>query len=200
MAVLRELKVFITTAGSFEPRKSLFDKIKGAVDKVAPTNMNVLIAKGSEEFATTFAKSILDPSPVREVPPVFIKALKNADTDRSPKLVYTTRSGRREELFFPALAHNQWEKERTDSYTFSVDSDDDLQAVRPEQFRLVAQGRDAWLPASIFILGRSKGRFRVLVARDNWPIEAWFSADVSDVGGFAEKARLLDPDGTPTSS
>lgn len=124
----------------------------------------------------------------------------NADSDGSFNLVYVSKNGKRQEFRFPNQPYDQWETARTDFYTFLLtNGGDELEEIEDKQFKIVALGDDAWLPESIFILGRSKGGFRVLVAREQWPEEAWFSTQLSDANGRAEKARLLDSKGTPTT-
>jgi hypothetical protein len=96
--------------------------------------------------------------------------------------------------------HDEREPGRTDLYRFrdvpAVEVDD----IEPAQFKIVAAGDDAWLPSSIFILGESDGQFQVLVGIKKWPDEGWFSTQASDANGRAEKARLLDRNGTPTTA
>ena len=97
--------------------------------------------------------------------------------------------------------HDEREFGRTDQYEFNFPLSVDIEDVRSDEFKLVAEGGDAWLPSSIFIIGKSRtNEFKVLVGLDNWPENAWLSTQTSDAGGRAEKARLLDRNATPTVS
>lgn len=123
----------------------------------------------------------------------------DANSDSKLAVVYTTRSGEKKEFILRDLKHDERELGRTDLYIEKMDTTDDLSDIQDAQFKLVALGGDAWLPDSIFIIGRGNG-FRVLVGRDKWPEDAWLSTQLSDADGKAEKARLLDSRATPTTA
>jgi hypothetical protein len=125
------------------------------------------------------------------------KTRTDAQSDSRMRLVYEGSS--RQEFELGGQPHDERERGRTDMYEFPFNVSVEMEEVRPEQFKIVAAGSDAWLPSSIFILGKSDtAEFRVLVGNDRWPAEGWFSTQTSDANGRAEKARLLDRNGTPT--
>ena len=125
----------------------------------------------------------------------------DANTDSRMRLVFE-RGSLRKEFELGGQPHDERERGRTDLYEFPFPqgSNVELNDITASQFKIVAAGDDAWLPSSIFILGRGQGTFRVLVANENWPEDAWFSTQGSDANGRAEKARILDRTGTPTTT
>ena len=133
---------------------------------------------------------------------VFLTTAKvnDANTDSRIRLVYDDVMGKKE-FELGGQPHDERERGRTDLYEFSFTINVEIDDVRPDHFKIVATEGDAWLPSSIFIVGKSNSNeFKVLVGNENWPKDAWFSTQTSDANGRAEKARLLDRTGTPTAS
>ena len=125
----------------------------------------------------------------------------DAKSDSRMRLVFDNGTIKRE-FELGGQPHDEREPGRTDLYRleFSQQSNVEMDDIVPTDFKIVAAGEDAWLPSSIFILGEGSGQFKVLVANEEWPDEGWFSTQTSDANGRAEKARLLDRDGTPTTA
>jgi hypothetical protein len=124
---------------------------------------------------------------------------REANTDSRMRLVY--ENGLSQTFELGGQPHDEREIGRTDQYAFSFRPNVDIDNVRSDHFRIVAAGDDAWLPSSIFVIGKSAtSQFKVLVGRDNWPDDAWLSTQLSDGNGKAEKARLLDANASPTTA
>lgn len=126
--------------------------------------------------------------------------VKDANSDSRMRLVFDNGSSGKREFELGGQPHDERERGRTDLYPINfTPSNIELEDTLPEHFKIVAAGDDAWLPSSIFIIGGDiGGQFKVLVANENWPADAWFSTQGTDANGRAEKARLLDRSGTPT--
>ena len=82
----------------------------------------------------------------------------------------------------PDLPHDERELGRTNEYEFDVrDFQLDTDELEPGDIRFTKRGDDAWLPGSIWVIGRTVGgNFKLLVTRPDWPSNVWFSTDTSE--------------------
>ncbi len=87
-------------------------------------------------------------------------------------------------LNFPTPSYDDRERGRTDQYRFNIDQNEikiPMESLNPSKFVISTGGRDAWLPESIWIIGRDVNRnHRLLVAIPFWPSTLWFSQDESE--------------------
>ncbi len=113
----------------------------------------------------------------------------NAETDEEFSLEIQSQ-GQIQTLKFPDLSHNEREKGRTDEYEFDLRNYEfDDEQLMPGEIRLLIHGNNAWLPQSIWIIGKNvEGNFKLIVARPDWPENAWFSTDSSE----GQTSRPLD--------
>lgn len=93
-------------------------------------------------------------------------------------------------LTFPDLPHDERERGRTDEYKFDVeDLDLDMFGLNERNFELIALGDDAWLPATMWVIGQDiRGTRELLASVPIWPTNAWLSTDDSE----GEAVRRLD--------
>jgi hypothetical protein len=86
------------------------------------------------------------------------------------------------DMDFPDLAKNERERGTTDEYEFDLRNYNiDHRDANPGSIRMTIHGSNAWLPRSIWVIGRTEDdRYHLLVARPNWPSNAWFSTDASE--------------------
>jgi hypothetical protein len=91
---------------------------------------------------------------------------------------------------YPDLPHDERERGRTDQYRFDVrDLGVDMFGLNEDNFCIRILGDDAWLPASIWIIGQDvQGARRLLAGVPTWPDDLWFSTDASE----GEATRCLD--------
>lgn len=103
-------------------------------------------------------------------------------------------------LPFPDLPSPD-EKERgvTEQYLFDLRNQEpriNMAFLDAEDISITIQGRDAWLPASIWVIGEDVNSTRRLLAGvPNWPTSVsrgWFSADTSE--GRPTRSLLLQPE------
>jgi hypothetical protein len=87
-------------------------------------------------------------------------------------------------LDFPTPSYDDRERGRTDQYRFNIDQNEfqiPMEALNRSNFAIFTDGRDAWLPESIWIIGRDVNRrHRLLVDRPFWDSTLWFSQDQSE--------------------
>lgn len=122
---------------------------------------------------------------------------ENADTEDAFTLVIYSPINPQAEvgsLSFPDLPHDERERGRTDQYRFDMRREDvevNMFGLSEGEFALQTNGRDAWLPASIWIIGQDiRGVRSLLVDLPNWPNDLWFSRDSSEGAGLR---RLDEP-------
>jgi hypothetical protein len=116
-----------------------------------------------------------------------------ADTDDGFQLVIRASNvpyPERARLTFPDLPHDERERGRTDQYRFDVlNLNIDMFGLGGNNFCIQTLGSDAWLPASIWVIGRDvTGLQRLLVSLPFWPDNLWFSKDTSE----GREIRCLD--------
>lgn len=89
-----------------------------------------------------------------------------------------TADGFIKKLDFPHQPHDNRERGRTDYYEFDVGGLGVEHKEARGKFAIETKGKDAWLPSSIWILGKLKnGRYRILGASPQWPSGKRFSQD-----------------------
>jgi hypothetical protein len=91
---------------------------------------------------------------------------------------------------FPNLPHDERERGRTDEYRFQLlKFDINMFGLSESEFCIRILGDDAWLPASIWIIGQDiVGRRELLASIPNWPADLKFSTDESE----GKAMRCLD--------
>jgi hypothetical protein len=89
---------------------------------------------------------------------------------------------------FPDLPHDERERGQSDQYRFDMRPFDvDMFGFRERHFSIITLGSDAWLPASVWIIGQDvEGTRELLASVPQWPNNRWFSRDSSE--GQAEYA------------
>jgi hypothetical protein len=102
----------------------------------------------------------------------------DAETDSGITLEIQSGAQRMSKVL-PDLPHDERERGRTDEYELDLrDFQFDTDVLQPGDFRFTIRGDDAWLPESIWVIGRTvNGDFELLIARPYWPGTAWFSSD-----------------------
>jgi hypothetical protein len=84
---------------------------------------------------------------------------------------------------FPDLPNpDERERARTDEYRFNVHAlNVDMFNIDGNHLAIRALSNDAWLPASIWVIGEDvQGRRELLVGLPNWPSSLWWSTDTSE--------------------
>jgi hypothetical protein len=94
------------------------------------------------------------------------------------------------QLRFPDLPHDERERGRTDEYRFDMrEFNVNMSGFREANFSIVTLGTNAWLPASIWVIGQDvEGTRRLLASVPRWPSNLWFSRDSSE----GQTAHALD--------
>lgn len=95
---------------------------------------------------------------------------------------------------FPDLPHDEREQGRTDEYRFDMRAhgiEVDMFGLADGTLALRTLGEDAWLPATLWIIGQDvRGVRELLVSHPSWPEDLWFSRDRSEGAGLR---RLDEP-------
>lgn len=120
-------------------------------------------------------------------------AADNADTEDTFSLQVRTPVNNQAviaQLVFPDLPHDERERGRTDQYRFDMRPFNvDMFGFREANFSIITGGSDAWLPASIWVIGQDvEGTRRLLASVPQWPSSGWFSRDDAE----GRSMRALD--------
>ena len=122
-------------------------------------------------------------------------------TDSSIRLVYESRD-RMQAFEFGNRLCGKSEQGQTQMYSFDFPFKNiDIRDISGENFKLVAAGNAAWLPGSIFIIGKTNlNFFSLIVALDRWPEDAWLCGELSNRKDKVAIARTLNLSATPTTA
>ena len=87
--------------------------------------------------------------------------------------------------------HRDRAKGVSTQYDLALDPSIDLADLNNNDFVFIAKTRDAWLPKSVWAIGKIAGEDKRVLVADNpdWPEAGWIGTEPTYAGGNAKKKR-----------